>query len=553
MSSKGNTPTRMGPARELTPDEKLIAEKLGDQYELLEKLGAGGMGIVYKARLVSLQTLVAVKIVRDTAGDDAQAIKRLRNEAQALGALDHPNVVRVMHLQRLDDNQLALVMEYVEGKDLSAILEEDGKLQPQRARALLKQCAEAMAAAHSAGIIHRDLKPSNIVVMRSAETTEEKIKILDFGLAKLSEAGNQKLTRTGNIMGSPAYMSPEQVCAEQLDARCDIYSLGCVFFEALSGSVPFAGDTVFDVLLKHTSERVPDLDIPDKQLSSIISKCTEPNPADRFQSAADLIEALSEKTFKHQRSATHPVIAPAARKRSLIMRLAVAGCCIAIAVAVATATLLPPKLEPPKKSDPDLDRANVMRLVLNLHSDVKDGLKPTQKRLDEIRRLEPAITKVETAIDLGNAYADLNLHDDAKRVRIWVIAHQRAKHVACNHEVARIAKYEYAQRHFEEAQRFLEEELAYEQSRVPPAQSATIAKCYLDLALLGFLTHNKALQANSTKAMNESVKSEFDQDFLVKQGTPNEDELFHVAYRKDKKFALGLIKAKTDVHLDGDE
>jgi serine/threonine protein kinase len=260
--SQRNTPTRMGNApRELTPDEVHLSERLGDQYELLDKLGAGGMGTVYKARDKRLGSFVAVKVVRDTAGEDANALKRLKNEALALAALQHPNIVRVMTLQQLDEHQLALVMEYAEGTDLASVIAKEGKLTPTRCRRLMKLCAEALVVAHSSGIIHRDLKPANILVTKDGGA--ENLKILDFGLAKLSEAGSQKLTRTGTVMGSPAYMSPEQARAGELDLRSDIYSLGCVFYEALTGKQPVEGDSAFEVLLKHTNECIPIIECPD--------------------------------------------------------------------------------------------------------------------------------------------------------------------------------------------------------------------------------------------------------------------------------------------------
>lgn len=556
MTRKGNTPSRMGAARPLSADEKLIAEKLGDQYELLDKLGAGGMGIVYKARLKRLQTLVAVKVVRDTAGDDAKAIKRLRNEAQALGSLDHPNIVRVMHLQRLDSEQLALVMEFVDGKELAAIIKEELKLTPDRARLMLTQCAQALAAAHNAGIIHRDLKPSNIFVTKT-RSGEEQVKILDFGLAKLSEAGSQKLTRTGDVMGSPAYMSPEQACAAQLDARTDIYSLGCVFYEALSGTVPFAGQSVFDVLLKHAIESVPELQNDDQHLTSVICKCTELRPEDRFQSAEALLEALSTKSFRHQRSVTRDTAAvadhlPQKRTRGRLFLL----CVILFSVGLVIACFYFSQKHAESKNGSDnttgLERDNVVRMVYTFHSDVRDHVPVDPRRVEEIRRLEYAIPKIQTAVDLANAYTGLNLRDDAKRVQRKVIVMQRAEGVACTQEVPRLAVYALEENNQRRARAILDTELVYEMQR-DPFDNLTIAKCYMDLALLAFLTNNNSLLASAKQAMTEHIKTAADRQLLVHCACPDEDKLFDVAYAKDKEFALGLVGAAPDFRKQFEE
>lgn len=541
MSRRGNTPTRMGEASQLTPDEKMLAEKLGDQYELLGKLGAGGMGTVYKARLTKLQTSVAIKVVRDTAGDDAQSIKRLRNEAHALGALDHPNIVRVMHLQRLENDQLALVMEFVEGKDLAAIIEQETKLAPARCRALLKQCAEALAAAHSAGIVHRDLKPGNIVVTESGGTTPpgEKVKILDFGLAKLSEAGSQKLTRTGNVMGSPAYMSPEQATAAPLDARSDIYSLGCVFYEALSGCVPFVGDSVFDVLLKHTSEPVPELDIADKQLAAIISKCTEPKPENRFQSASELLDALSQNNFQHIRTIQLPASAGVKQKLLRTAQLSTGLAVLAVIICGAVAFL--PRPAPVKQTD-DVDphasdAVTVTRDVYVLHTLAKGEGRVPQSLIEEIRRLEGAIDpkQIQTFVDLGNAYGDLSLFEDAQRVRLRVISIQRNNRQPCNHEVARVARYQLEQKHnFKEALRLLQEEVAYEEQR-DPKDHKRIAKSYMDMALLGICAKDNALFTSSEQKMKAQTKTPEDQDFLATYLDSENDSLLGLALKQNRK------------------
>lgn len=331
--SKSNTPTNLGgQPSEFTDAEQRLARLLGDQYELIRRIGSGGMGAVYKADHKQLDQLVAVKIVRDTAGDDANSIKRLKNEAQALAALDHPNIVKVFNLQLLEGQDCALIMEYVEGRDLATVFKDEGQLRPGRLRHLLAQCASALEEAHRQGIVHRDLKPANILVVVD-ESGSEKVKILDFGLAKLADTANQKLTRTGSIMGTPAYMSPEQCLAQSVDGRSDIYSLGCVFYEALSGKPPFEGDSAFDVMIKHTNERVPKPETYDASFVAIIEKCTQREPSQRFQSATQIIEALKTPVFRLENVAPREKVSAVRSKRAVVVAALVAVLvCILFAV-----------------------------------------------------------------------------------------------------------------------------------------------------------------------------------------------------------------------------
>jgi serine/threonine protein kinase len=273
---------------------------LGEGYDVLAVLGHGGMGIVYKAHDKALGKTVAIKVIQDN-GADPKALLRLKTEAQALAEAAHPNVVSVLQLKKLGA-QSALIMEYIEGVDLANLIKQRGTLPPDVCRQVLRQVAAALQAAHAHGIVHRDLKPANILVTESGGMLH--VKVVDFGIAKFLDGEGQRLTKTGTIVGSPEYISPEVCRAEAPDQRSDIYSLGIVAYTMLNGKPPYAGETTFELLLKHMDERVPTVNCPtDKALSDIVAKCTEPSPDARFQSAEELLAAEADPSFRHNASA----------------------------------------------------------------------------------------------------------------------------------------------------------------------------------------------------------------------------------------------------------
>ncbi len=302
-----------GPINE---DQARLAGALGDDYQVISTIGSGGCGTVYKVLLKSLDRIVAVKAIRGET--DASALRRLHSEAQALADLKHTNIVEVLHFGVHDDCG-ALVMEFVDGRNLDSEIEKNGPLPAQRCRPLMAQCASALEAAHARQIIHRDLKPANIILTNSG--ANETIKLVDFGIAKQLERTDQKLTKTGTIVGTPAFMSPEACRCEQIDSRTDIYSLGCVFYTALTGKLPVEGDSAYEVMYKHLSARVPVLDIEDNDLSAIIEKCTEPLPENRFQTATELLQALQSQKFVHDNTQKINRNANGARNAGLVIAL----------------------------------------------------------------------------------------------------------------------------------------------------------------------------------------------------------------------------------------
>jgi serine/threonine-protein kinase len=279
-------------------DAERRAEKLG-QYTLRRKLGEGGMGEVWLAEHGLLRRPCAVKFVRPELAASPAAAARFAREVQAVTGLSHVNTVRVYDYGRADDGSFYLVMEYLDGPTLEELVRTLGPLPPARAVHLLRQVCGALAEAHTAGLVHRDLKPGNVIVAALGGQPDV-AKLLDFGLVQdLSADADGRLTRTGTVLGTPAFMSPEQAAGETaVDARGDVYSLGAVAFFALAGRPPFLGKSVGQLLAAHRTEPPPSLtalrsDVP-PGLAAVVAKCLAKNPADRFQSAADLDRALGQ-------------------------------------------------------------------------------------------------------------------------------------------------------------------------------------------------------------------------------------------------------------------
>ncbi|RMF37771.1 MAG: response regulator [Chloroflexi bacterium] len=257
------------------------------RYEILEELGRGAMGIVYKARDPNIDRIVALKVLHPTLSAYPELQQRFRREARSAGRLVHPNIVIVFDAAE-DRGTSFLVMEYLDGPTLAAVIEREGPLSVPRSVQIAIQTCDALDYAHQQGVIHRDIKPSNIILLPG-----DQVKITDFGIAKLVEG--PQLTRTG-IVGTFNYMSPEQAMEKPVDHRADIYSLGIVLFEMLTGRVPFQADTPVAVALKHISEPLPlprtlNPAIP-PALEAILLKATAKDQEERYQTAGEMAAAL---------------------------------------------------------------------------------------------------------------------------------------------------------------------------------------------------------------------------------------------------------------------
>ncbi|NLP10791.1 protein kinase [bacterium] len=257
-------------------------------YKILEKLGEGGMGVVYKAEDTKLKRIVALKFLMPTLTADPAAKERFIQEAQAASALEHPNICNIHEISETEDDRLYIVMACYEGQTLKERL-ATGLLPIEQAISYACQIAEGLAEAHDKGIVHRDIKPSNIMI-----TEKGQVKIMDFGLAKL--AGQTRLTKTGTTLGTAAYMSPEQARGEKVDYRADLWSLGVVLYEMLAGQPPFTAEYDQAVVYSILNEEPKALDsfrkgIP-KSLTHLVEKCLEKNPALRYQNMKEMIEEL---------------------------------------------------------------------------------------------------------------------------------------------------------------------------------------------------------------------------------------------------------------------
>lgn len=290
-------------------EEAIIGTVFAGKYEIESVLGRGGMSVVYKARHVFMNRDVAVKVLHTHLMKDNTAVERFKQEAQAASSLDNPNIITVHDFGLSPDGQAFLVMECFNGPTLDKVVETQGRISPARALKIMRQICRGLHHAHSRGVIHRDLKPSNVCVA-PAESGEDIVKIVDFGIAKLlHQAGKQRpqhLTRTGQIFGSPLFMSPEQCQAKTLDARSDLYSLGCLMYECLTGLPPLMGETAFDTMTMHVSEKpkalrqvAPDIEVP-PELETPVMQCLEKDPDNRPASALALLEDLPPEDFVPQ-------------------------------------------------------------------------------------------------------------------------------------------------------------------------------------------------------------------------------------------------------------
>jgi serine/threonine protein kinase len=281
--------------------DPLIGLALDEKYLLEERLGIGGMGTVYRARHLLIDRPVAVKVLNQRFVEDEAARLRFRREAKAAGRLQHPNAVAVTDFGQTDDGYVYLVMELLVGRTLRDILSKEAPLDPARAVSIMLQASKAVAAAHDAGIIHRDLKPANIFIVQRAEIPSV-VKVLDFGIAKLAaeslDEDDPTLTVIGAVIGTPRYMSPEQCDAAELTPAADVYSLGVILYEMLTGMVPFSGSTPLAIAIKHAAEppRSPReivSSIPE-ELENVVLHALEKRPEDRPVDAAEFRRELSE-------------------------------------------------------------------------------------------------------------------------------------------------------------------------------------------------------------------------------------------------------------------
>lgn len=289
----GDEPTPAAP----TLEDDLIGVTLNERYEVTGKLGQGGMGAVYEAKHTLIGKRVAVKVLLEKHAEKDQIVARLKQEAKLASSIGHDNIVDITDFGTTLQGRTFVVMEYLEGQSLGALISKHGRLEGNRVVAICAQIASALAAAHEKGIVHRDIKPENIFLVSRGD--KDFVKVVDFGISKSMEAEDEdvRLTQTGMVLGTPLYMSPEQARGDDdLDHRIDIYALGVILYESVTGEVPFQGKNYLNILTqvisdepRNPSEIVPDVD---RDLESVILKAMAKDREQRYQSmdeiAADL-------------------------------------------------------------------------------------------------------------------------------------------------------------------------------------------------------------------------------------------------------------------------
>lgn len=308
--------------------EDIIGKELLDQFRVIERIGRGGMGEVFRAEQPAMDRMVAIKILHAKLARRPDLVSRFRREARAMSRLSHPNSVRVFLYGHLEDtDQLYIVMEYLDGIDLARLVRRDGPVEVYRAIRIMIQVLGALEEAHSVGVIHRDLKPENILLTEQGGIRDFP-KVLDFGLAKIRETkprpGSMVLTREGMVFGTPEFMSPEQAQGETLDVRSDIYSAALIFYELVTGSLPFPRSKPMEYIAHHIntqptpiSQKDSSLSLP-KSLDHVIARALEKDRNKRYASAKEFAEALRTILPKPEQEAVDRVLPHAKNEVSAV-------------------------------------------------------------------------------------------------------------------------------------------------------------------------------------------------------------------------------------------
>jgi tetratricopeptide (TPR) repeat protein/TolB-like protein/predicted Ser/Thr protein kinase len=285
---------------------ELVGTLLAERYEILELLGQGGMGAVYKARDTELERFVALKLIRADLAGNPEILRRFKQELILAREVTHRNVIRIFDLGQAKGFKF-ITMEFVEGRDLRAVIREKQEISPEETVPIISQVCRALESAHAAGVVHRDLKPQNIML-----DAKDRVYVMDFGIAHSLETPG--MTQTGALMGTPEYMSPEQAKGQKVDPRSDLFALGIIFYEMLTGISPFKADTALATLLKRTQERPPtpaevDPTIP-QAISDVVMKCLEIDRDCRYSTAREILEDLGQEMPTSVRTVATRLVIP---------------------------------------------------------------------------------------------------------------------------------------------------------------------------------------------------------------------------------------------------
>lgn len=375
-TSQKNCPTcglRICPHDGTDLREFAIDADFRSRYEFLETIGAGGMGVIYKARDLKSNDLVAIKMLHSHL-ESTEAVARFQVEVKATRLLSHPYIVSIRDFGTTTAHQPYLVMDYVDGETLSQILSRYGRISLERFLKLFAQVCDALNHAHERKVLHRDIKPSNIMVLRGPQGSEE-IRIMDFGIAKLmddSAPRGQHLTKTGEAIGSPIYMSPEQARGEKVDHRADIYSLGCVMYESLTGRPPLVGESALDTLLMHMQQQPPPMASVvhnaniDPFYDQIVLRLLEKEPANRYQSMSVLakdLQALEKARTSGKKLKQLPSVVAretASKPKKNYSKIAFAGLAISVLVVASVFFVFRYIDQANQKKESIINKADVM-------------------------------------------------------------------------------------------------------------------------------------------------------------------------------------------------
>src|SRR5258705_11622197 len=291
--------------RSASPASNLVGQVIADRYHVVKKLGEGGMGQVYLAEHVKMGRRSAIKVMNRAMVHDPDAVARFNREASNASRITHPNVCAIYDFGETPDGLIYLAMEFIEGEPLTDLLEREGALSVSRATHIFLQTADALQAAHELGIVHRDLKPDNIMLTKGRSGGgADQVKVVDFGIAKAGggDESGQKVTKTGLVVGTPEFMSPEQLSGDKVDGRSDLYSLALVFFQMLAGKLPFEATTVQETMIKRLTDEPmkladsrPDLTFP-PGLQPVLDTALTRTPAERYQSVAKFADDVASVT-----------------------------------------------------------------------------------------------------------------------------------------------------------------------------------------------------------------------------------------------------------------
>ncbi|MFP2964405.1 serine/threonine-protein kinase, partial [Myxococcus sp. 1LA] len=307
--------------------DRMLGRVVAGRFRILRRLGQGGMGSVYLAEQVGIGQQVAMKFLNSGLSMDPDVARRFLNEAKSYARVAHPNAVTLHDFGQDEEGSLYISMEYVEGDDLKSLLATCGRLALDEAVDLVLQVADVLAYAHARQVIHRDLKPENIMVRQGMRGWH--VKVLDFGIARITD-GATRLTVQGSVAGTPRYMSPEQAMGLDVDARADVYAVGIVLFELLTGQQPFDGNSVSEIMQKQVHQPMPRLaqvvaELQHPAVDAVIQKATAKRREERYATmeafASDLVNALPTLTSRRAVSGLNPAVTgggfePARQRRS---------------------------------------------------------------------------------------------------------------------------------------------------------------------------------------------------------------------------------------------